>query len=390
MEEWKEYKLGEVCTISSSKRIFASEYQKNGIPFYRGKEIIEKQNGRKISNELFISEERYNEIKCKYGAPKEGDMLLSSVGTLGVPYIIQDETFYFKDGNLTWFYEYKGINNYFLYYWFLSPEARFLVDTKAIGSTQKALTIDTLKKFDIFLPPIDIQDKIVSILKSLDDKIEMNRRINDNLEQQAQALFKSWLSLCKYEVTIGDLSMNITDYTKCDQKEVVLINSSDVTEGYFTHHNLSKNENLKGHFKKRFTKGDILYSQVRPRNRHWGYCTFFAENYLASTQLMVIRNKKDIVPSILLYQYLIDDNVWVDYTLKTETRSGTFPQGNYEDLSSIKVPFGADVNDISIKLKSLYALLFYNEDESRRLAQLRDTLLPRLMSGELKVEDVTL
>ena len=91
MEEWKEYKLGEVCTISSSKRIFASEYQKNGIPFYRGKEIIEKQNGRQISNELFISEDRYNEIKCKYGAPKEGDMLLSSVGTLGVPYIIKNE-----------------------------------------------------------------------------------------------------------------------------------------------------------------------------------------------------------------------------------------------------------------------------------------------------------
>ena len=103
---------------------------------------------------------------------------------------------------------------------------------------------------------------------------------------------------------------------------------------------------------------------------------------------MVIRNKKDIVPSILLYQYLIDDNVWMDFTLKTETRSGTFPQGNYEDLSSIKVPFGADINDISMKLKSLYTLLFNNEEESRRLAQLRDTLLPRLMSGELKVNEI--
>ena len=114
MEEWKEYKLGEVCAISSSKRIFANEYQNTGIPFYRGKEIIEKHNGANISNELFISEEKYNEIKTKFGAPKKGDMLLSSVGTLGVPYIVRDETFYFKDGNLTWFYNYKGINNYFL------------------------------------------------------------------------------------------------------------------------------------------------------------------------------------------------------------------------------------------------------------------------------------
>lgn len=388
MEEWKEYRLGDVCTISSSKRIFANEYQKAGIPFYRGKEIIEKQNGTSISNELFISEERFNEIKSKYGVPKEGDMLLSSVGTLGVPYIVHDETFYFKDGNLTWFYDYKNINNYFLYYWFLSPKARFLIDTKAIGSTQKALTIETLKKFEILLPSEEIQNRIVAILKSLDDKIEVNRRINENLEQQAQALFKSWLKDCEDEVTIGDLSLNITDYTKCEQKQVVLINSSDVTEGRFDHHNLSENKNLKGHFKKRFLKGDILYSQVRPRNRHWGYCTFNADNYLASTQLMVIRNKKEIIPSILLYQYLIDNNVWMDFTLRTETRSGTFPQGNYEDLSAIKVPFDTNVKEISDNLENIYSLIYKNVESSRRLASLRDTLLPKLMSGELRVGDV--
>ena len=151
------------------------------------------------------------------------------------------------------------------------------------------------------------------------------------------------------------------------------------------HHDLSENKNLKGHFKKRFKKGDILYSQVRPRNRHWGYCTFDADNYLASTQLMVIRNRQEVIPSILLYQYIIDKNVWLDYTLKTETRSGTFPQGNYEDLSSIKVPFNEDVHTISNNLESIYSLVFNNDLESRRLSHLRDTLLPKLMSGEIKL-----
>jgi type I restriction enzyme S subunit len=193
MEEWKEYKIGDVCNITSSKRIFASEYNTFGIPFYRGKEIIEKQRGSSISNELFISEERYKEINAKYGTPSEGDMLLTSVGTLGIPYIVENnEVFYFKDGNLTWFNNFKGINNKYLYYWFLSPKAKHFIDTKAIGSTQKALTIDTLKNFDIQLPSIGTQEKIVSILSSIDSKITLNRRINDNLEQQAQALFKSW------------------------------------------------------------------------------------------------------------------------------------------------------------------------------------------------------
>ena len=76
------------------------------------------------------------------------------------------------------------------------------------------------------------------------------------------------------------------------------------------------------------------------------------------------------------------------FTNKTETRSGTFPQGNYEELSSIKVRYGADMSYISNKLKSIYTFIFNNEDESRRLSQLRDTLLPRLMSGDLKVNEV--
>ena len=256
------------------------------------------------------------------------------------------------------------------------------------GGTRGNINAKTYGEMPIVLPSRHTQDRIVDILKPLDDKIEVNKRINENLEQQAQALFKSWFANCEKEVTIGDLSLNINDYTKSCYDKVVLVNSSDVTDGHFDHHNLSENKNLKGHFKKRFNKGDILYSQVRPRNRHWAYCTFDADNYLASTQLMVIRNKENVIPSILLYKIVTDNNVWMDFTNKTETRSGTFPQGNYEELSSIKVPFGAEMGNITKELESIYALVFSNEEESRRLAELRDSLLPRLMSGELKVNDV--
>ena len=279
-------------------------------------------------------------------------------------------------------------NNDFYYYWLKSRFGQHMLKSIVTGSAQPKFNKTNFRDLQIPVPPIEEQEAIASILKSLDDKIEVNRKINENLEQQAQALFKSWLKDCEDEVTIGDLSLNITDYTKCEQKQVVLINSSDVTEGRFDHHNLSENKNLKGHFKKRFQKGDILYSQVRPRNRHWGYCTFNADNYLASTQLMVIRNKKEIIPSILLYQYLIDNNVWMDFTLRTETRSGTFPQGNYEDLSAIKVPFDTNVKEISDNLENIYSLIYKNVESSRRLASLRDTLLPKLMSGELKVNEL--
>ena len=136
MSEWREVKLGQVCEITSSKRIFASEYKVTGIPFYRGKEIIEKQKGNSVSTELFISESRYEEIKTKFGCPEAGDILLSSVGTLGVPYVVKNEQFYFKDGNLTWLKNFKDLNSKFLYYWILSTECRHQIDTKCIGSTQ--------------------------------------------------------------------------------------------------------------------------------------------------------------------------------------------------------------------------------------------------------------
>ena len=89
-------KLGDYCDITSSKRVFASQYVSEGIPFYRSREIIEKKEMKNISEPLFISEELYNSFKDNFGVPQKGDILLTSVGTLGIPYVVQDEEFYFK------------------------------------------------------------------------------------------------------------------------------------------------------------------------------------------------------------------------------------------------------------------------------------------------------
>jgi type I restriction enzyme S subunit len=387
MEEWKEYKLAEVCEniySGGTPSSMNASYWNGNLPWLSSGETSQRYI---YYTEKCITKEGADNSSTRYAF--KGSTVIASAGqghTRGQASMLCIDT-YVNQSVLVIKPNPLIINPYFLYFNIDSRynELRQLSDGT---STRGSLSGKILKDLKIYLPPLNEQQKIVSILKSLDDKIEVNRKINENLEQQAQALFKSWLKKCEDEVTIGDLSLNITDYTKCEQKQVVLINSSDVTEGRFEHHNLSENKNLKGHFKKRFQKGDILYSQVRPRNRHWGYCTFNADNYLASTQLMVIRNRPDVISSILLYQYIIENKVWMDFTLRTETRSGTFPQGNYEDLSAIKVPFGADVKEITDNLENIYSLIHKNEDESRRLAELRDTLLPKLMSGELKVNEI--
>ena len=186
-------KLGEYCDITSSKRVFASQYVSKGIPFYRSREIIEKKEMKDISEPLFISEELYNSFKTKFGVPKEGDVLLTSVGTLGIPYVVKNETFYFKDGNLTWMRNFKeSLNSKYLYYWLNSKFGKESLTIRAIGSSQAALTIDILKKYKLFLPEISSQGNIVDILSTYDDLIENNNKRIKLLEQMAEHLYKEW------------------------------------------------------------------------------------------------------------------------------------------------------------------------------------------------------
>ena len=156
---WKVRKIGDYCEITSSKRIFYSEYSETGVPFYRSKEIIERSQGQAISEPLFITNDRYNQIKEKFGVPVAGDMLLTSVGTIGIPYIVKNsDYFYFKDGNLTWFRNFNGeLNSKYLYYWIKSNDGQKILYNTTIGSSQKALTISALKNIEIPLPPVNIQ-----------------------------------------------------------------------------------------------------------------------------------------------------------------------------------------------------------------------------------------
>lgn len=388
MEELKEYRIGDIAKTNTSQYSLSENWetiqyldtgsitknQISGFEEYSGNTGLPSRARRKVKHgDIVYSCVRPNLCHYGYIDNPPANLLVST----GFAVITVDPNL----ADARYIYYFLTQNNI--------VQSLHTIGEQAV-STYPSIKASDIEDLSILLPPLPIQHKIASILKSLDDKIEVNRLINDNLDQQAQLLFKKWLTKCDKDISLGDLSININDYTPCEQKEVVLINSSDVTEGYFEHNKYSENKNLKGHFKKRFKQGDILYSQVRPRNRHWAYCTFDPDDYIASTQLMVIRNKPEIISSILLYQYIIDYNVWMEFTNKTETRSGTFPQGNYDELSSIKVPFGANMDLINRNLDSIYNIIYNNIKEIQLLSDIRDAILPKLMAGELHVTDIDL
>lgn len=150
------------------------------------------------------------------------------------------------------------------------------------------------------------------------------------------------------ECKIGDFIESISDSEKIEKNQVILINTSDIENGKVLNHKYIENKNLKGQFKKRFKKNDILYSEIRPKNKRFAYVDFESEDYIASTKLMVLRNKGNI-DNEYLFQILKSDNVVNYLQMIAESRSGTFPQITFKELSNvmIKVPTIENQNKIS-------------------------------------------
>lgn len=126
MNKWEYTTIGEHCIVTSSKRFHISDRSTTGVPFYCSKEIIQKVNGEDVSDCDYIKEESYENVKVQYGVPERGDLLITTRGTYGIPYIYRDvDKFYFADGNLTWLKNFDDeLLVKYLYYWILSYEGQ--------------------------------------------------------------------------------------------------------------------------------------------------------------------------------------------------------------------------------------------------------------------------
>ena len=173
--DWEQRKLSDIAVLTSSKRVHAEDYVETGVPFYRGKEISELKEHKPISEVLYITEYKYNEISSMYGSPKEGDLLITAVGTLGNTWVIDQTPFYFKDGNLIWFKDIK-CNPKYLDYAMSTADGQKKILASAIGSNQKALTMVKLNELEFMFPGKAEQDKIAEYFSYLDNLITLHQR----------------------------------------------------------------------------------------------------------------------------------------------------------------------------------------------------------------------
>lgn len=407
--KFNKYILGDVVDIRSSKRVYFKDYIEKGIPFYRSKEIILRSKGMNIDNPLYISQEKFDELKNIYGVPKENDILLTSVGTIGIPYLVKkSDEFYFKDGNLTWFSNFsKDIAPRYLLYWFQSEIGKKAIDNIVIGSTQKALTMVQLKKINIELPSIDIQKKIINIINSLDSKIELNNQMIATLEELAATLFKRWFVDFEYpdengnpykssggKMVDSELGEIPEGWEVKSLEEVCLENKKNVSvdllhlEDYISTENLlTDKKGIKVAAKKpsvkrvkQFIEGDVLISNIRPyfkkiwfSNRQGGY----------SSDVLNFRANEDKISSEYLFFYLYQDDF---FDFMTITSKGTkMPRGDKAAIKGKKliVPSNNVLSSYTFIVRAYVNKIGALRSENRALGGLRESLLPKLLSGEI-------
>ncbi|HGF7575253.1 TPA: restriction endonuclease subunit S [Enterococcus hirae] len=183
-EDWEERKLGDMMDVTSVKRIHQSDWTNSGIRFLRARDIVSTAKNEEPSDYLYISEEKYNEYSKISGKVSQGDLLVTGVGSIGVPLLITDDNpIYFKDGNIIWFKNEHKIDGNFFYYSFINNKIqKYIRDVAGIG-TVGTYTIDSGKKTPISLPTYDEQIKIGSFFKQLDHTIALHQRKLDLLKE---------------------------------------------------------------------------------------------------------------------------------------------------------------------------------------------------------------
>lgn len=377
--EWKTYKLGDLVTFQRGHDLAKSEFIEGEFPIAGSNGIIGYHN------------------KFTTKAPS---LTVGRSGNLGTPHFYKEN--FWAHNTTLYVKEFHKSDPRFIYYLLQTLDLKQFNS----GSAVPSLNRNYIHPIEVIAPDIKTQQRIASILSSLDDAIELNQQINKTLEEMAKAIFKEWFvdfnfpnATSKFQETeigkipvgwkvysFGDLVETVSETYRFGKKEkIIFLNTGDILEGEFLHRNYSEIASLPGQAKKSIKKNDILFSEIRPANKRFAFVNFDADEYVVSTKLMVLRSKG--INSLLVYFLLTREEMLKQLQHLAESRSGTFPQITFTQLKDLKValPTGETLDKFIKYLEAYYSQSKQNIEENQSLMNLRDTLLPKLMKGEIEI-----
>ena len=397
MEEWKECKLGEYLYIKGRigwKGLKKDEYLKESpYRIINGESLTEK--GIEWSKAGFITKDRYDEspeIMLEIN-----DILLSKDGTIGKigfvkellsPTTVASGIFVIRNINP------EIIDTMFIYHFLRSSKFKNFIKMRTEGSVIPHLYQKDFEELDFPIPPLPTQQKIAVILSSLGDKIELNNKINTNLEQQAQALFKNWF-VDKYEKqgTIGDYCAVKSGFAFksawWQDEGTKVIRIGDIEQGCLNLETCAHVATDKIEVAKDFIVqgGDLVIAMTG--------ATIGKFSMIPKTQEPILVNQR--VGKFFLGNNPLEKVPFIYCTLKQEEVITEFinrgqgsaqPNISTGDILSIPcwIPSKNEIDNFNKTSQPMFETIISNQEENRKLSDLRDSLLPKLMNGEIETE----
>ena len=394
--EWKTYTVQELIDLGMLEAPMdgnhgnlhpkVSDYVLEGIPFIMANDLVNgKIDYKKCAH---ITEAQARQLKKGFAHP--GDVLLTHKATIGRTALVGNEyDTIVLTPQITYYRVKKGISNRYLKAYFDSKEFQELLSNWAgSGSTRAYLGITAQRKLPILLPSIDIQNKISSYCESIDGKITVNSMINDNLAVLLQTVYQERFGDVDKAVEQGVLS-DICSYSK----DRVAVSELDVSTYFSTENMLPRKAGSTEATSLPTTpqttachKGDTLISNIRPYFKKIVYCE---DECGCSTDVLCF------MPNQPQYSAYLFSTLYADkfFAFMVAGAKGTkMPRGDKQRIMTypIVLPSEVALAEFNIIALPLIKQIYSNRAENKRLSLLRDTLLPKLMSGELDVSDIDL
>lgn len=402
-EGWQMQKLGDLFDITSSKRVFEADWKREGVPFYRAREIVKLAQQGFVDNELFISEEMFNRYSAKYGIPVEGDIMVTGVGTLGICYVVQKpDRFYFKDGNIIWLKKKSETDSRFVEYAFKSDSLRKQIDNSA-GATVGTYTIIKAKNTIIPLPPLPEQRRIVGILNEAFDSIATAKANAEKNLQNARDLFESHLNSVFsqrgegwQDVALAETCDMFADGDWIESKDqspagIRLIQTGNVGRGEFKNRIEQARYISKATFKRlrctEIFEGDYLVSRLPDPVGRSCLLPNTGDRMITAVDCTILRFKKThVIPSFFVYYSQSQDYL---RAVNSETTGTTRNRISRKNLGHVTIPLAPIANQIRIVatlnplLQEIKRLESIYQQKLETLEALKKSLLHKAFNGEL-------
>ncbi len=390
MTEWKTYKLSEIGTVvgGATPSTSVSSYYGGDIPWLTPKDLSNFQDRYIEKGERNITQEGLD--SCSAQLLPANTVLFSSRAPIG--YVAVAKNPIATNQGFKSIIPNEKVDSLFLYY--ILKYNKDKIEAMGSGTTFKEVSGAVMKNVEISLPSLEEQRRIAGILGAIDDKIENNRRINDNLEQQAQALYKQWFVDNRKddweEKQLGEIALHITDgvhNTVIDSPngEYYLLSCKNIKSRQLF---IGSNERRIDHetFTKlrkrtRLSQGDILVTSVGTVGEMY-LVNESPTNYEFQRSVAIIKPNQDIISPYFLYAALLYQQNEIKHLAHGAVQQCIF----ISDLKeySLIVPNKDDISAFDAVVAPMFNKIGELQKENETLATLRDTLLPKLMNGKIK------